>query len=174
MKYLPFEKLTLASELPAHEIRRRLALNVEPRQAFRFSIKCRKAEKVYEGDIDFNRFDVNRIIDYRNSFLPLITGQIFEKGNASEVKIVMRMATIAYIIWGTWMGGLSTMLFYVLYDYLFGVVTPDESHLFGIIIILAMLTFGYLLALLGFKTESKRSKKFFIRLLTPVPENASV
>jgi len=52
-----------------------------------FEIAFRKPKTPYQGEIQNNRFKVSRVIHYRNSFLPNITGEITSKGKGSKIKI---------------------------------------------------------------------------------------
>ncbi|AZB35921.1 hypothetical protein [Chryseobacterium bernardetii] len=71
MKYLPFERIVFNTNLPEQEVMTRLLDFVEPKKFFSW-----KHIKDYEGSVDTNSFDISRVVKYRNSFLPQISGSI--------------------------------------------------------------------------------------------------
>ena len=73
-KYLPFENYTLATRLTVDEACMRITDNVYVKKGFRFLVFTNKTDRPYEGTITGNCFTITRIINYRNSFLPIIKG----------------------------------------------------------------------------------------------------
>jgi len=109
----------------------------------------------YEGTITSNRFKISRIISYRNAFLPVIKGSISSFLNQREITISMGLnlfVKVFMIIWFT-ISIIST--FFMLYSYL------NDSHHFILkkFIPLQMVVFGYVMMILAFKFESRKSKK---------------
>ena len=71
---LPFENYVLTTRLSADEVLKRVAANIQQKQAFSFSTFSRNYTKPYTGQITGTTFKMSRNIYYRNSFLPIITG----------------------------------------------------------------------------------------------------
>ncbi len=74
MLVLPYERLTIETALPIEEAQRRLADAIEPKRAIRWAWSA--SAKPFQGTIAGDRFEMSRVIRYRNSFLPQISGQI--------------------------------------------------------------------------------------------------
>lgn len=165
-KYLPFEKYTLISRLSVDEVKNRLTANIEPKKKFEFSLFNKGRSKPYEGSISGNQFIISRIIDYRNSFLPVIKGQISEKPGQVHIQINMRPFTGVLIFFTFWIGIVSIVCLAIIVvaivqfrQILESGVTPGALIPFG------MLIFGILLVTIGFKSESRDSKEFLRELL---------
>ena len=154
MKFLPIENLSYQTNLSVDEVMSRLSKYIEPKKAFRFGLFGKAATKPYEGQIIGHSFEINRIINYRNSFLPQITGVIEGNTTGTTIKVKMRMHifVIAFICF--WLFGVGIAGFAFLYQ---GI--SDSSYSLFTFIPLGMLLFLYALMMFGFKLESSRSKK---------------
>ena len=79
MKYLPFENIVYRTKLDSNEIILRLRKNIEPYRMFRLtSLFKNSIHKDYQGSIDGWKFNIIRVIGYKNSFLPRIVGELKE------------------------------------------------------------------------------------------------
>jgi hypothetical protein len=97
-KHLPFENDVLTTKIPTLEVLRRIADNVEPRQGFTLSsFNNRKYTKPYIGSIHGLSFTMSRNINYRNSFLPIITGHIETFPGKTQVRIKMQLVSFVFI-----------------------------------------------------------------------------
>ena len=152
MKYLPFENFVLTTSLPVEEVRNRLANNIGPGG---------KTSKPYEGSIVNNTFKINRIINYRNSFLPVITGEISQDWGKTEIKIKMKPSVFTLIFMAVWLGTVGIACIVILVAAI--LTLPDifqQNFSPAILIPFGLFIFGYLLVTLGFKYESSTSKEF--------------
>lgn len=163
---LPLETYTLTTGLSIPEVRQRIADSLEPKTSFILPMSNKDRVKPYEGQLAGDTFVINRIIDYKNSFLPIITGHLFTTQGQTQIAIRMGLAplvlafTIALltligtICLGILLSGLLrfSQLFQPGFDW--PVVIP-----FGMFLVLCLLT------VIAFKVESKESKKFLAELL---------
>lgn len=161
-KILPVENYTIVTPLSKEEVYRRLALNIEPRKSYRFW--SGPSAKEFEGEFSPDRFSIQRVIGYRNSFLPQITGTIISVQQKTHVHIKMQpdiLVTIFMICWLFATGMLS------------GAILLQQLRHFAAdkftFIPVAMFLFGCLLINFGFKPESSISKKFLNKLLLAEP-----
>lgn len=165
-KYLPFEKYVLTTRLPIMEVIKRLNDNIEIRKGQRFSQLSNNSHKPYEGQITSSSFKMSRIINYRNSFLPEITGEITSFLGETQVSIKMQPVTFVLIFMSFWLGTVGLVCL--------GILLAGLSQLpqlfregfspFGLIPFV-MFAFGFLLSSLAFKTETKKLKAFLEQLL---------
>jgi hypothetical protein len=86
---IPYTRLTIKTYLPAYEAKQKLAAHVEPRK-LRWGLS--RNHKFFTGTLENGKFNLNRIIHYRNSFLPIITGQIHDDLDTSRIEITMRLS----------------------------------------------------------------------------------
>jgi hypothetical protein len=95
----PFRRLSLESSLPVANVLKRMEEAVEPRRRWRFS----RLHRDFEGVVSRTRFTIVRIIQYRNSFLPVITGTIKPRPQGgTRIEVTMRLhwlVTAFMIIW---------------------------------------------------------------------------
>ena len=75
-KFLPVESYTLTTKLSVDEVRARIQQNTSPKKDMGFFAPKNNSSKPYEGSITSNSFKISRIINYTNSFLPIITGRV--------------------------------------------------------------------------------------------------
>jgi hypothetical protein len=163
---LPFEDYTLTTRLSVNEIIKRLNDNTEEKRNLSFSSFGQNYQKPYTGHITSSTFTMSRNINYRNSFLPVITGRITALGGQTQVNIKMRPVLIVSIFISFWLGIVGLICAAIL---LTGLIQFKDilqnGFPFGIIIPFGMFAFGCLLTHFAFKTESKKSKEFLAKLL---------
>lgn len=168
-KYLPYEKYTLISRLTAEQICQRIAQNTEQKKIGFLRRGWRGSEYPYEGYITGHLFRISRIIRYRNSFQPVIKGHILPFHGHTQVNIDMRLPDFTMFFMCVWLGvvglvclGMIIGIFVHLGEEVHSKLRPDYFIPF------IMFLFGYFLALIGFKTESAKSKLFLSRLLEEI------
>ena len=165
-KYLPIENFTLTTSLTLEQIIKRLENNVELKKKSFFYNSNRNSEKPFEGFIKNNLFVINRIINYQNSFLPIISGEIIDNLEQPILKINMRLSKFTGIFISFWLGIVSIVCFILL---LFGILSIKHLLKSGfspfLLIPFVMLIFGFALTFFAFKHESKIAKRFLIDML---------
>jgi hypothetical protein len=165
-KILPIENYTLTTKLTVEEVRKRIADNIEPKRNFRFSLIANNYTKPYEGKITGKSFEISRIINYRNSFLPVITGHISSFIGQTQVKIKMQPVTFVIVFISVWLGlvGLVCFVMFIGIIVQYQQIFNNGFSPFSLIPF-AMFIFGCLLTYFAFKKESKISKQFLAQLL---------
>lgn len=155
-KYLPKEDLVFFSPLKKEEVLVRLANILEPEKIFRirFLGLGRQAGKFYEGWITNDSFDMRRIIGYKNSFLPRISGTVEDTSGGSLIHVKMRLQVFVLIFMIVWMSlaGLAAVIC---------TMVLIKSTVFEpfLLIPIGMFVFGYALSMGAFKYESRRTKE---------------
>src|SRR4051812_39275980 len=107
MNFLPIRRFTLQSSKSMAQVQAALSSVVEPRRVFRrpFAVP----EKPYQGQITGTRFRIQRIINYRNSFLPVINGEIRQQLGKTYIDISMRMNAFVIAFCCAWLGIVLTI-----------------------------------------------------------------
>jgi hypothetical protein len=149
---LPTENLVYSSILNAQQIQERLSTYVEPRLEGFIDWK-KKREKQYEGIVDRDTFEITRIINYRNSFLPLISGKVKTTESQTVILVTMTLHSFVKIFLAIWWS--MAILFIIIY-----ITKSIQEKLFDPMTLLpvAMLIFIYSLTTRAFKMESKKAK----------------
>ncbi|MBD8388314.1 hypothetical protein [Dysgonomonas sp. BGC7] len=150
-RLLPFENVTYKTELSPTEIANQL----------RSSTQYTTLGK----SISEKGFTIKRIINYRNSFLPIVTGTITEeekekeKENETTVNVKMKMNILVIIFMTFW--------FAMVFLACFATIAISYSSGFEVFYLIpfGMLIFGVLLVVGGFKAESSKTKKDLQKIL---------
>ncbi len=158
---IPHEKLTINTSLHTTEALQKLQAVIEPKRTIRWGYS---KHKPYEGVIEGLHFTVSRILGYRNSFLPIIQGEIKPELNGCSIHISMSLHSWVKVFMVVWLGFvflaclLSLSLFFG-FATQYGGQTPNPPVL--ILIPFGMFVLGYGLMVGGFKYEVAKSKVFF-------------
>ncbi|NML39482.1 hypothetical protein HHL17_19935 [Chitinophaga sp. G-6-1-13] len=167
MKLLPIERYRLLTKLSPEEIKKLLEANVAPKsRGLQIKIGWNKpaSGKPYEGVVKSNSFEISRIIDYRNSFLPVITGDVSHEIVHTVVKIKMTLSIVVAVFMTLWMGGVVVGLVGCVIAIINGILSGSKFEPM-LLIPFGMLIFGYLLVTLAFQNEASKSRKFLQDLL---------
>ena len=155
-KLLPIENLVFHSALNQETLLAQLQNKIETPKPFKFGVANNSYSKKYIGTIHNNRFEIKRVITYRNSFLPLIKGEIKNDNNGSEINVKMSLNKIVQVFMSIWLSVVSVACFGILFGLIFKNIFKIEPSFF-ILIPFFMLVFGVLMVSFGFKLESKKS-----------------
>ena len=163
--FLPFDNFKLQTKLSATEVQQRIESIMEPKKGFSFSFSGNRT-KPYEGRLLGHSFEINRIINYRNSFLPVIKGHISTYLGKTEVAIKMRPVVFVLIFMSFWLGivGMVCLGFITAAILNFSQLLKQGFSPVALIPF-AMFGFGYALLTIGYKAESRKSKTFLTELL---------
>jgi len=156
--FLPYERWTIHTTLSAEEIRQRLAENVEEADVYRsghiFTIRT-----PYQGKLEPDRFEIARVIDYGQEFLPLVRGTLREDGNRRAIDLVIRPQGVMLALFVIGVVAATGAVCFALSDALFGTAlgSPGTNVAITAPLLLAFLVTVYIIY---FKTESFRARKF--------------
>ena len=159
MLLLPFEKITYRSRLSEEEIIDRLHDLVETEDFFAYSWSLKTPDHRYQGQIDGSEFKFHRIIFYRNSFLPVIVGNV-EQGpdGGTIIHVKMRLHYLVMVFLAYLIQFWSIFFIYSLREFYDSQNSTWESN--PILILLAI----YAVILLGFKIEANKDKEVLCEL----------
>lgn len=95
MRFSPALTEEFTSPPPPAELLRRLQAEVQPGRAFR-------------GRVADNSFTLSRVIDYRNSMLPRIKGQVAAgPGGGSRLRLQHGLHLVLLALAALWLGGVG-------------------------------------------------------------------
>ncbi|MCB0083471.1 MAG: hypothetical protein KDE47_21165 [Caldilineaceae bacterium] len=159
-KLLPYERIVIETALSPEQVQQELTEVIEPRRNRMTWRGVAHDHKAYEGAFDHNGFTVSRIIHYRNSFLPQLTGKIERTATGSTITITMQPHTFVLVFMLAWFGFVIMFFLMVLLATFNGGLEGNTDRL-GFLMPIGMLIFGYLLVTVGFGVEANKSKQFF-------------
>lgn len=161
MLFLPFDTFTITTNLNPEQVSEKLSNAIEPPKRLRsYDIWAKQPSKQYEGRISGYNFRINKIINYRNSFLPIIEGTICPDIIGCQIKIQMKLHIAVIIFMLFWFGNLIPISLSFL-------AAMIADHKVGPILGLAPLgmgLFAYLLCMSSFNIEAKHAKDFLYEL----------
>lgn len=140
---VPYEQMIFTTALSKEEVLGRLQRVIEPYKLFR--IWPSDSEKPYQGYIKGGKFSVLRILYYKNSYQPHITGAVTQQEGNTCIRVSMRLRYY-------------TLGFTVVIMFFIGLLA-FVSNFNGAVIFVLLFVYG--LTLLGFKYESAKSRRFF-------------
>lgn len=155
MLLLPFEKIVYKTALTSDEILLRLSSSIG-RQGPLGVVP----EKPYKGRFGDHMFEIQRVITYRNSFLPKISGVIDNAPDGTTIHVKMRLPISILIFTGLWLFAFGAGSVVLIINLLATRIMPRTETLAPI----GMFLFGYGLVMGGFKSESIKSRNYLRQL----------
>lgn len=118
-------------------------------------------KRTFDGDIVEDGFSVQRILDYRNGFCPMIAGRVVQDFKKTEIRIRMFPSFGAGLFMFLWFG-------FPAYEFMAAGGTSDFSGGYF------MLFFGLLLMFGGFFYEVKQSENELMRIFSEKNKNYKI
>lgn len=163
-KILPSENYTLVTKLPAAEVLQRISDNTIAKRPVNF-FGYSKTDKKFEGLVSENGFKITPIINYRNSFLPVITGEVSSFLSKTHVRIRMEMPGAVKAFMLLWLGSISIVcIAFIFLGIKYFRYNLDKGFTVTMFIPFFMLIAGFIIMNYGFKPESKKAKKLLENL----------
>jgi hypothetical protein len=171
MKLWPSESFVVETSMSPERVYAAFAEATEPLRFMRSVdwFATRDPKILFQGTVTPQRFDIRRIISYRNSFLPHATGMIQPCAIGSRVSIELRLHPLTLAIIAIWLGVVA--LAGVSIGLLIGAVALQPQ----VLIPFGMLVFGSFMTGGGFWLEVPKTKRLLIAILdgalptAPVP-----
>ncbi len=167
-KFLPIENYIIRTKLSEEQIVQRLNEFTKntgiKSNASLFGLGTlfgQKSGGPYEGTVTSKSFSISRIISYRNAFLPVIKGSVSSFPDRREVTISMGLHLFVKIITIIWFSVTIISSIIMVDAYL----NDSNNFMLKKFIPIQIMVLGYLVMILAFKFESRKSKKDLKTLL---------
>ncbi len=156
--FIPYRRISIDTALSLEAAKNTLKDDVTSEKP-RFFLPF-KEKKSFWGTISDHTFEIQRRINYRNSFLPNLRGQFIPTDHGTLIQVRMSMHPLVAVFMIIWVTPL------VLFGVVFPLVDWVSAHNFAIRVeLLEMMAFAYLLVFLGFGIEAiiaeRRLKQIF-------------
>jgi len=160
MKYLPYENFYIVTTLTPAELTQKLEKEIEPDTQFGFKrVFYRSSPYYFRGCLLNDGFELYPLIFRKNSFIPFIKGVVEPYLNGSKVQVKMRLHLSMFVFAVVWFGPIITLGCIAIYQALY-----YGNYGIGSFVPFGMVLFGYIMILLGFKSESIPAKKKLLKL----------
>lgn len=161
LKIIPSNKVEIITTLSNQEVRKILTENIQPKKGFTFSFYKSKEHKLFEGVFDSDKFEIQRVITGRNSFLPQIKGYIRPNSNGTKLIADLKLHTFVIVFMSFWLSGVSFGLIVTIIG-----ILKQGTNPFLVVFPLIMLAFGIGLVHYGFNSEEEKSINDLKRILS--------
>lgn len=160
MKLIPSVNIELVSTFSKEEIENILKKNVGPRRGIELRFSKPKIDKPFEGYYANGQFEIQRAINYKNSFLPQIKGTVSESVNGTRIWAKLQMHGFVMAFMAIWLGGVSLGLIGSIY-----VMVSQDANPAIVMVPFLMLAFGVGMVYFGFNAEKDKSINELKRIL---------
>ena len=114
MEFIPYQRLTITTDLSREEVVSRMKERVGPTKRDNF---VRVDKNIFSGRLGNDRFELRLIKNYRNSWTPEVTGTITGKDDTTELIVTLKSNIFAIVFTAVFiLIGLS-MLVYQIVDF---------------------------------------------------------
>ena len=149
MRILPYINEEYTTTMAPSELAEKLNQIVEPKQHWTRALFRKKRSKPFEGEVSDTGFEIRPIIRYRNSFIPIISGQVIAVDGGSIIKLEMKLHSFVKSFMVSWLGSLGMGLIWI-------IASMIQTLSFNPLIFFPMIMwlFGYFLVKKGFNHEA--------------------
>jgi hypothetical protein len=154
---IPYKHISIATSLGIDEAVTLISNSISPRGSW-FQWPA-KGGKEFEGKVSSEGFTINRVIRYRNSFLPIMYGRFTPTDNGVRVIIHMTMHPLVIGFSILWCAGVASWSLVSIGSW----IATGNLDQVGLIP-LAMLALFYLMTFFGFGFEANKAERFVTRL----------
>lgn len=160
MNFFQVVRYTLETNLDQLEVLELLKKNIDQdNNTFQIGFGI-SSPKRFIGKIKNNSFKANRVLNYRNSFSPIVFGKIYRKNrNSTEIKLNLRIHLLVKVFSIIWFTGFTLGSSF----FIFSAISSGQLFLPVYLIALApialFLAFNYF-----FKKEVKLSKEILMQI----------
>lgn len=155
VRFVPYRKFVLRSPLSPATAMQALAKEVEPRRWLRLSL----GSSLFLGTVGDTSFDIERAIQYRNSFLPQIQGAVCAEAAGCSISITLKLHPFVLAFSAVWLSLVGTI------GLAFGLSALAERHFdkAGLIPV-GMFLFFVLMATASFGFEARKAEKLLLEI----------
>ena len=151
MKIIPSDKIEILTALSNQEVRKILAENIRPKKGLKIGFNKSKEKELFEGNFEKDRFEIQRIITGRNSFLPQIKGKIKPNTNGTKIVADLKVQTSVIVFMLFW-------LTFVGFAFIMGIIGVINQGTNPILLIFPLIMIGFGIGLVNYGYNSQKDK----------------
>ncbi len=149
VKWVPQHRFEIQSSLSPSAAIEALKGHVEARRMLRVGFPSSANDKRFQGVVGADDFQITRVIGYRNSFLPQVSGKVRGVGSRSVIDVEMALFAPVIIL----VIAIMAMLLLIV-----GVVA-FEGDVLGLVSLLIMPALAYGAVLWAFRFEAEKQER---------------
>ena len=149
MNIFPSDRIEILTTLSKKEVRKILMENIRPKKGLKIEFNKPQEKELFEGNITEDRFEIQRIVTGRKSFLPKIKGHIQSNLNGSKLVLDLRVRTLVFVFMIFWLG-------FVGFAFIIGILGVIYQEKNPIFLILPLIMIGFGIGLLHFGYNSQK------------------
>jgi hypothetical protein len=158
---LPYRRFEIVSTLSREAAAARINGIVEPHSPLIATFV--RTNKLFAGDLSSDRFKIKRIVNYRDTMVPVIEGVFEPSPSGSRIRITMRLAHWVAAFFVLWCGGTTIMFL------LSALGLLPSSHPTSSLSWLFPLAFVYVMSAIGFNSEADKARGLLEEALRATP-----
>ncbi|MFD2697808.1 hypothetical protein ACFSQ0_07370 [Mesonia sediminis] len=151
MKIIPSDKIEIITTLSNQEVRKILAENIRPKKGLKIGFDKSHKKELFEGNFEQDRFEIQRIITGRNSFLPQIKGKIQPNINGTKLVADLKVHTFVIVFMLFW-------LTFVGFAFIMGIIGVINQGTNPILLIFPLIMIGFGIGLVHYGYNSQKDK----------------
>jgi hypothetical protein len=155
MNLYPANRIAINSKLSTEEIQQRLSSRIDSSEGI-FNIS--NASRPFKGKIFENSFEIYHVINRKNSFIPVVKGEISTIDKNSKIDITMKLSPLSLFL----LVSFSFYLLFLIFQTLF--INPAKSNNFSGMIMIILFTAAYSLILNAFNKECRFAENYLSEL----------
>ena len=158
---LPYRRFEIVSTLSREAAAARINGIVEPHSPLIATFV--RTNKLFAGDLSSDRFKIKRIVNYRDTMVPVIEGVFEPSPSGSRIRITMRLAHWVAGFFVLWCGGTTIMFLLSALGLL-----PSSNATSGLSWLFP-LAFVYVVGAIGFNFEADKARRLLEEALKTAP-----
>jgi hypothetical protein len=151
MKIIPSDKIEILTTLSNQEVRKLMAENIRPKKGLKIGFNKSREKELFEGIFEQDRFEIQRIITGRNSFIPQIKGQIQPNINGTKLVADLKVHTFVIVFTLFW-------LTFVGFAFIMGIIGVINQGTNPILLIFPLIMIGFGIRLVNYGFNSQKDK----------------
>lgn len=156
MKLLPYRKTTVTTKLTKEEVLEKIRQNTAKPDLFN-----PRGSTQFSGIVNPESFKIRRNLDYKNSFVPFMTGRFLQHQTHTTIEVTFKPLEFFIGFMILWLGAVTCACIGVLYISL----TDEKGFSAPMLIPFGMLIFGTILFSGAFAFEYPKSKAALLDLI---------
>lgn len=159
MKWPLQDRYQIYSLLAPETVVNRMTEACAPHQLIRRKFWRTSSTKTFEGAVTGTSFQMQRVIFYKNSFLPRLEGEVLPDSTGTIIRVSARLPLFIHVFMIIWLAGVAFATLFTLPAFFIG----GMKH-FPLLIPPGMLVFGIGLSVGAFQYENKKAKEELCRI----------
>lgn len=162
MKIISSQIIEFTTELSIQEVRDVLREHIQPKKGFSIGSPKQRNRKIFEGFVESDQFQIQKVSDRNNSFLPQIHGQITTDLNTTKIVMDFKIHQFVLAFVFLWIG----LVFMALITVIIGVATQGVNPLLALIPLI-MIVFAISITHYGFNSGKENAIRSLKKIIKP-------